>query len=191
MEKICKALGCSNVRSVELVAFRLDDMAQEWYSSLCRGRTTNAVPLTLSEFNTTFLDRFLPLSVCNARAREFEASVQTFSMTVFDYDIKFTQLSRYVPYLVYTEKMKIQRFVDGLVEPLFMRNCPMAHQSQGSTPDFTQQTSFAPLVATSSDRESNGSKGRGTVTSSQSRPSRLRRQSSTGKGQARVYALTL
>ncbi|WRX31636.1 Retrotransposon gag domain - like 10 [Theobroma cacao] len=54
-----------------------------------------------------------------SRAREFETLVQTSSMTVSEYDIKFTQLSRYAPYLVSTEEMKIQRFVDGLVEPLF------------------------------------------------------------------------
>ncbi|EOY08406.1 Uncharacterized protein TCM_022818 [Theobroma cacao] len=119
MEKICKALGCSSVRSVELAAFRLEDVAQEWYSSLCKGRPTDAAPLAWSEFSAAFLDRFLPLSVCNARTREFETLVQTSSMTVSEYDIKFTQLSRYAPYLVSTEEMKIQRFVDGLVEPLF------------------------------------------------------------------------
>ncbi|EOY00166.1 Uncharacterized protein TCM_009841 [Theobroma cacao] len=119
MEKICKALGCSSVRSVELAAFQLEDVAQEWYSSLCRGRPTNATPLAWSEFSVAFLDRFLPLSVRNARAREFETLVQTSSMTVSEYDIKFTQLARYAPYLVSTEEMKIQRFVDGLVEPLF------------------------------------------------------------------------
>ncbi|WRX09993.1 Retrotransposon gag domain - like 8 [Theobroma cacao] len=87
-EKICNAMGCFNVRSVELVAFELEDVAQEWHDSL-------------------------------RRAREFEALVQTPGMTVSEYDIKFTQLSRYAPYLVSTKEMKIQRFVDGLVEPLF------------------------------------------------------------------------
>ena len=48
-----------------------------------------------------------------------ETLVQTSSMTVSEYDIKFTQLARYAPYLVSTEEMKIQRFVDGLVEQLF------------------------------------------------------------------------
>ncbi|WRX23573.1 Retrotransposon gag domain - like 10 [Theobroma cacao] len=76
-------------------------------------------PLAWSELSVAFLGRFLPLSVRNARAREFQTLVQTSSMTVSEYDIKFTQLSRYVPYLVSTEEMKIQRFVDGLVEPLF------------------------------------------------------------------------
>ncbi|WRX27055.1 Reverse transcriptase/retrotransposon-derived protein [Theobroma cacao] len=77
MKKICKALGCSSVRSVELAVFRLEDMAQE--------------------------------CVCNAKAREFETLVQTSSMMVSEYDIKFTQLALYVPYLVSTEEMKIQR----------------------------------------------------------------------------------
>ncbi|EOY19242.1 Uncharacterized protein TCM_044240 [Theobroma cacao] len=102
MEKICKALGCSSFRSVELAAFRLEDMA-----------------------------------VHNARAREFETLVQTSSMTVSEYDIKFKQLARYAPYLVSTEEMKIQR-------------------------------------------EASGSRGRGTGTSSQDRPSGSRRQSSVG-----------
>ncbi|EOY31660.1 Uncharacterized protein TCM_038639 [Theobroma cacao] len=69
MEKICKALGCSSVRSVELATFQLEDVAQEWYSSLCRGRPTNATPLAWSEFSVAFLDRFLPLSVTHWMAR--------------------------------------------------------------------------------------------------------------------------
>ncbi|XP_017976442.1 PREDICTED: uncharacterized protein LOC108661959 [Theobroma cacao] len=119
MEKIFKALGCSNVRSVELATFRLEDVAHEWYSSLYRGKPMDAALLTWSEFSTAFLDQFLPLSVRNARAREFETLIQTSSMTVLEYDIKFTQLAKYAPYLVSTEEIKIQRFVDGLVEPLF------------------------------------------------------------------------
>ncbi|WRX16502.1 Retrotransposon gag domain - like 10 [Theobroma cacao] len=96
-----------------------EDVAEEWYSSLCRGKPTDAAPLAWSEFSVAFLDRFLPLSARNAKAREFKTLVQTSSMMVSEYDIKFTQLSRYAPYLVSTEEMKIQRFVDGLVEPLF------------------------------------------------------------------------
>ncbi|XP_017978268.1 PREDICTED: uncharacterized protein LOC108662422 [Theobroma cacao] len=38
---------------------------------------------------------------------------------VSKYDIKFTQLAQYAPYLISTEEMKIQRFMDGLVVPLF------------------------------------------------------------------------
>ncbi|WRX31003.1 Retrotransposon gag domain - like 10 [Theobroma cacao] len=82
MEKIYNAMGCSSFRSVELVAFQLEDVTQEWYDLLRRGRPTDATPLTWSEFSTAFLDRFLSHSVRNARAREFEALVQTPGMTV-------------------------------------------------------------------------------------------------------------
>ncbi|EOY08659.1 DNA/RNA polymerases superfamily protein [Theobroma cacao] len=242
-------------------------------------------------------------------------------MTVSEYDIKFTQLARYAPYLVSTEEMKIQRFVDGLVEPLFRavasrdfttysaavdraqriemrtsesraardrekrgktegyqgrrdfssggssssrqgpqrdsrfpqqgsdapganirvgqrtfssrrqqdsrqssqvirscdtcgrrhsgrcflttktcygcgqpghirRDCPMAHQSPDSVRGSTQPASSAPSVAVSSGREVSGSRGRGADTSSQGRPSGSGHQSSIGRGQARVFALT-
>ncbi|WRX07825.1 Retrotransposon gag domain - like 1 [Theobroma cacao] len=139
MEKICKALGCFSVRSIELATFRLEDVAQEWYSSLCRGRPTDAAPLAWSEFNAAFLDQFLPLSVCNARARESETLVQTSSMTVSEYDIKFTQLSWYVPYLVSTEEMKIQRFVDGLIEPLFRAVASRDFTTYSSAVDYAQR----------------------------------------------------
>ncbi|EOY14114.1 Uncharacterized protein TCM_033375 [Theobroma cacao] len=260
MEKICNALGCSSTRLVELAAFYLEDVAQEWYSSSCRGRPMSAVSLTWSEFSTTFLDRFLPLSVRNARAREFEALVQTLSMTVLQYDIKFMQFVRYAPYLVSIEEKKIRRFMDGLVEPFcsilgfqnllhkrrlrpanrdedqrdvgmqqdfrqggqvinpcntcggrhngrrfrtlrvcygcgqsghLQRSCLMAHQSQVSTSNSAQPASSTPSVVVSSGLEARGSRGRGVVSSFQSKPIGSGRQSSVGGGQARVYALTL
>ncbi|WRX18967.1 zinc finger protein [Theobroma cacao] len=51
------------------------------------------------------------------------------------------------------------------------KDCPMAHQSQGSTRGSTQSASSAPSVAALSDQEASGSRGRGVVTSSQGRPS--------------------
>ncbi|WRX11172.1 Retrotransposon gag domain - like 10 [Theobroma cacao] len=87
---------------------------QQAYRELIRGRQMNVAPLAWSEFSAAFLDQFLPLSVRNARAREFETLVQTLSMTVSEYDIKFTQLARYAPYLVSTEEMKIQNVHGGI-----------------------------------------------------------------------------
>ncbi|EOX93842.1 Uncharacterized protein TCM_002794 [Theobroma cacao] len=51
-------------------------------------------------------------------------------------------------------------------------------------------SSSAPSVAVSSGREVSGSRGRGAGTSSQGRPSGSGHQSSIGRGQARVFALT-
>ncbi|XP_021275546.1 uncharacterized protein LOC110410248 [Herrania umbratica] len=98
MERICRALGASSMRSITLASFRLDDVAQQWITS-CVG--------------------FMPRSVQAAKAREFEALRQTLRMTVFEYDVQFTQLSRYVPYLVSLKEMRVNRFVAGLFEYLF------------------------------------------------------------------------
>ena len=40
-------------------------------------------------------------------------------MTISEYDIQFTRLSRYAPHLVSTEEMKVKRFVNGLRDYLF------------------------------------------------------------------------
>ena len=66
----------------------------------------------------------------------------------------------------------------------------MAHQSPDSAHGSTQPASSAPSVAVSSGREVSGSRGRGAGTSSQGRPSGSGHQSSIGRGQARVFALT-
>ena len=40
-------------------------------------------------------------------------------MSVSEYDIMFTRLSRYAPHLVSSEEMKVKRFVNGLRDYLF------------------------------------------------------------------------
>ncbi|XP_038702123.1 uncharacterized protein LOC119998777 [Tripterygium wilfordii] len=119
MDRVLQALGCSSTRSVELAAFQLEDIARTWYDTLRGGRLVGSASLRWEEFTEAFMARFLPRSVREARAHEFEKLVQTFGMTVTEYDILFTRLSRYAPHLVATEEMRITRFVNGLVTPLF------------------------------------------------------------------------
>ena len=117
--RICVALGCTPIRAVELVSFQLKDVAYEWYASFVQGRSTADPPLAWPEFSRAFFTRFLPKSVRDARAREFENLEQTEKMSVTEYDIQFTRLSRYAPYLVSTERLKVERFVNGLQDYLF------------------------------------------------------------------------
>ncbi|EOY08662.1 Uncharacterized protein TCM_023639 [Theobroma cacao] len=65
------------------------------------------------------MDRFLLESVRDAKAQEFETLVQAPRMIVSNYDIQFTQLSRYAPYLVQTERERIKRFIKGLHRPIY------------------------------------------------------------------------
>ena len=40
-------------------------------------------------------------------------------MSVAEYDIQFTRLSRYAPHLIAPERLKVERFVNGLRDYLF------------------------------------------------------------------------
>ncbi|EOY18975.1 Uncharacterized protein TCM_043522 [Theobroma cacao] len=83
------------------------------------GRPSDAGLLGWKEFDKAFMDRFTLRNVRAAKAKEFEASKQTLGMTVFEYDAQFTQLSRYAPYLVSSEEIRVNWFMVGLLEYLF------------------------------------------------------------------------
>ena len=124
ISRVCRALGCSSQRMVQLAEFRLRDVAQAWFEGWLRGRPQMPLDPTWEEFREFFMERFLPESVRKAKAREFEDLRQIPSMSVSEYDIRFTQLSRYAPYLVPTERMRIERFIEGLVMPLYRAVAP-------------------------------------------------------------------
>ena len=65
------------------------------------------------------MERFIPESLRDAKAREFELLKQTEGMSVLDYDTRFNQLARYALHMVVTDNMKAKRFANGLKEYLF------------------------------------------------------------------------
>ncbi|KAF7808083.1 DNA/RNA polymerases superfamily protein [Senna tora] len=83
------------------------------------GRQVGALPLDWGEFNKDFLERFLPESVREARAKEFLLFKQTSEMTVAEYSTQLIRLSKYAPHSTSTERELIKRFVQGLLPPLF------------------------------------------------------------------------
>nr|XP_033513085.1 uncharacterized protein LOC117277798 [Nicotiana tomentosiformis] len=55
----------------------------------------------------------------DALATQFEALKQTSEMSVNEYNIQFTRLSRYAPRLVDDDAMRTKRFIRGLIDLLF------------------------------------------------------------------------
>lgn len=74
------------------------------------------------------------MSVRDQRAKEFELLRLTGGMTVLDYEMEFTRLSKYLPILVATETSKAKRFVKGLRVQISR----LIH--------YTKDTSFAQVV---------------------------------------------
>ncbi|XP_070021583.1 uncharacterized protein [Nicotiana sylvestris] len=122
--KALRALGCSSERAVELAVYKLEDMANTWYETVLLGRPAGAAPLTWDEFTKLFKNHFLPDSLMQQYARDFERLVQTPDMDVSTYNTKFCKLAIYAPHLVPTEEARVQRFVDGLVSRLYTAVAP-------------------------------------------------------------------
>ena len=84
--------------------------------------------LEWSEFYNAFVEWFMPESLRDAKAREFELLKQIEGMSILEYDTKFNQLARYAPHMVVTDNMKAKRFANGLKEYLF-RAVPLTRAS--------------------------------------------------------------
>ncbi|KAJ1433763.1 Zinc finger, CCHC-type [Sesbania bispinosa] len=77
LERLWRALGCSDIRAVELASFQLEGVAYDWFDTLTRGRSVGSPPLAWGEFSRLFMARFLPESVRDGLAHEFERLEQT------------------------------------------------------------------------------------------------------------------
>ncbi|KAJ1380557.1 Retrotransposon gag domain [Sesbania bispinosa] len=97
LERLWRALGCSDIRAVELASFQLEGVAYDWFDTVTRGRSVGSPPLAWGEFSRLFMARFL--GECqDGLAHEFERLEQTEGMSVSEYSAHFTQLSRHAPY---------------------------------------------------------------------------------------------
>jgi hypothetical protein len=118
LERLWRALGCSDVRAVELTSYQLEGVAHDWFETVTHGRQMGSPPMAWKEFSELFMARFLPESVRDQLAHEFEIFEQTEGMSVSEYSARFTQLSRHAPYHI-TEEMRIKKFIRGLREYIF------------------------------------------------------------------------
>ncbi|XP_070032299.1 uncharacterized protein [Nicotiana tomentosiformis] len=121
--------------------------------SFLDGRPAGAAPLTWDEFSKLFMDYFLPDSLRQKYARDFERLVQTPDMDVSTYNMKFSNLARYAPYLVSTHEARVRRFFDGLVGRLYTAVAP-----QMKTLSYTDAVDLARKIENNGRDERAGSK---------------------------------
>lgn len=80
--------------------------------------------MTWDEFMTTFLERFFPRELREAKAADF-INLRQNSMTVQEYALEFTQLSKYALEMVTDQRAHVSRFVNGVVDSL-VKKCRIA-----------------------------------------------------------------
>ncbi|KAK4737891.1 hypothetical protein R3W88_001588 [Solanum pinnatisectum] len=114
------------------------------------GRAEDAPPASWACFEEAFLGRFFPQELKEAKVREFLTLKQD-SLSVREYGLKFTQLSRHAPEIVADMGSRMSLFVAGLSrmsckeEGHFLKECPKNRQGSGNQGNRAQSSSVAPL----------------------------------------------
>ncbi|XP_047269505.1 uncharacterized protein LOC124899265 [Capsicum annuum] len=99
--RICKVMWVPNTDAVELDAHRLKDIIVDWYEIWVDLRGQEAPPAVWTEFAEVFMDHFMPLELREAKIDEF-LSLKQGNLSVKEYYLQFTQLSKYAPEVVNT-----------------------------------------------------------------------------------------
>ena len=101
--KILYVMGLTTSEKVELVTYQLKDMAQTWYVQWKDNRPLGGGSVTWEIFKKAFLDLFFPREMREAIVVEFN-NLRQGGMSVLEYFLKFTKLSKYFPILVFDPK---------------------------------------------------------------------------------------
>ncbi|XP_022155872.1 uncharacterized protein LOC111022885 [Momordica charantia] len=91
----------------------LRDEALNWWDSVAAAEDHANVPVTWARFKDLLYDYYYPETVKDMKEAEF-LHLNQGTLTVAQYERKFTELSRFARELIPTEAMKIKRFVKGL-----------------------------------------------------------------------------
>ena len=86
--------------------------AYDWWE-IVPGATVRPSVLTYADFIREFRDRYMPELYRDEKQRELLTLKQR-TMTVAEYEVRFTQLSHYAPIMVATDRDRYRRFEEGL-----------------------------------------------------------------------------
>ena len=110
-------MGLTTSEKAELATYQLKDVAQTWYVQWRDNRTLRSRSVTWEIFKKDFLDKFFPRKKREAKVVELINLCQG-GMSVLEYSLKFTKLSKYAPFLVSNPRDEMSLFVMGLSDDL-------------------------------------------------------------------------
>ncbi|MQL97840.1 hypothetical protein Taro_030537 [Colocasia esculenta] len=129
IEKIFRAIRCAEDDKVTLATYMLQERADVWWSLiLCTRFEDGAVEVGWDEFVRLFQAKFVPEHIQDKMEHEFLSLTQG-SMTVLEYEARFSKLSKYAPHIVTDERRKAKTFVMGLRPSLRMRLVAFDHRN--------------------------------------------------------------
>ncbi|OKX69635.1 hypothetical protein AXD71_14915, partial [Listeria monocytogenes] len=110
-EKAFALARVSDDKKTEYASYYLKNEANFWWESV-RAMEPEGI-ITWDRFKELFKEKYLPAYVTDQMEMRF-LELKQGNMSVADYEAKFTELSRFVPSYVDTERKKARRFQQGL-----------------------------------------------------------------------------
>ncbi|MQM06076.1 hypothetical protein Taro_038897 [Colocasia esculenta] len=105
------------------------ERADVWWASLLHTRFEDgAIDVAWDEFVRLFWAKFVPEHVQDRMEQEFLYLAQG-SMTVLEYEARFSELSKYAPHIMTDERRKTKKFVMGLKPSLRTRLVAFDHRT--------------------------------------------------------------
>ncbi|XP_050941949.1 uncharacterized protein LOC127149836 [Cucumis melo] len=98
LEKCFDVMNCPEERKVRLATFLLQKEAEGWWKSIL-ARRSDAHALDWQTFRGIFEDKYYPSTYCEAKRDEFLRLKQG-SLSVAEYERKYTELSRYADVII-------------------------------------------------------------------------------------------
>ena len=150
-EKILdEGMQCPDEDRVRVAGFLLGGNARKWWAY---ERTRKCH--TWAQFKAAFHTEFCHPAFVETKRLEFETLTQG-SMTVFEYERRFRELSDFCPNLVADEVIKKRRFLDGLVETIALSLSGSDHPTYQSMRDATLKVERQALIRQTKRRSYDG-----------------------------------
>ncbi|XP_070010782.1 uncharacterized protein [Nicotiana sylvestris] len=109
MQRTLRVIKATTTESVELVSYRLRDVAVNWYESWELSKGEDAPPAVWKEFTEAFRRHYLPPEPRRVRIDRF-LTLRQGNMSIREYNLQFDLLAKYAPTIV--SKMEDQPDMD-------------------------------------------------------------------------------
>ncbi|XP_070039243.1 uncharacterized protein [Nicotiana tomentosiformis] len=106
-------MGIVDMTGVAFTMFQLKGAAYMWWRAYELGSQAATASLPWTQFLEIFFREFTPRTLRDAWCIEFE-QLRKGTMSVSEYAVRFSDLSRHVPALVSTIREPVCRFIEGL-----------------------------------------------------------------------------
>ena len=110
--KVCSAMAVTSRVKVELALYQLREVTQGWYSQWKDNRPVELGTIEWEDRTEALLGMYFPCERREVKVEKF-INLKKGNMSVEEYSLKFTMLSKYAPSLLSNPTDEMSRFMPG------------------------------------------------------------------------------